>query len=103
VAELPELDPVVHAPVRLAILSILAGAEEAEFTYLRDKIGASDGNLSVHLSKLEAAGYIAIQKSYAGKKPLTRCRATEEGRAALAEYVKSLKRLLGKELTKKRY
>ena len=97
-----DLDQVVHAPVRLAILSMLAGADEAEFTYLRDKIGTTNGNLSAHLSKLEAAGYVAINKRFVGKKPQTRCRATDAGRTALAAYVRTLKQLLNTKLTTQR-
>jgi DNA-binding MarR family transcriptional regulator len=93
-AELPELDPTIHGPVRLAIFSILSGAEEAEFTYLRDRIGATDGNLSVHLSKLEEAGFIAVEKQFVGKKPRTLYRLTERGRRAFVAYVKNLKALL---------
>jgi DNA-binding MarR family transcriptional regulator len=96
--EFNELDPVVHGQIRLAVLSILVGAEEAEFTYLRERVGASDGNLSVHLSKLEAAGYIAVKK-----KPQSIYRITEKGRNAFMRYVENLKALLGRDLKGRRY
>jgi DNA-binding MarR family transcriptional regulator len=94
-----ELDPVVHAPIRLAALSLLANVEEAEFTYLREKVGTTDGNLSVHLTKLEAAGYVEVEKKFVGKRPKTLYRMTETGRAAFLGYVRSLRALLGDELT----
>jgi DNA-binding transcriptional ArsR family regulator len=94
-ADPPELDPVVHAPIRLAALSLLASVDEAEFTYLREKIGATDGNLSVHLTKLETAGYVDVEKKFVGKRPKTLYRMTETGRAAFLGYVRSLKTLLG--------
>jgi DNA-binding MarR family transcriptional regulator len=97
-AELPDLDPLVHAPVRLAVLSLLATLDEVEFTHLRDRLGATDGNLSVHLAKLEDAGYLAVTKGFAGKKPRTTYRLTEKGRAAFLRYVKQLKALLASQL-----
>src|SRR5258708_1727242 len=96
--ESPELDSLVHGQIRLAALSILAGAEEVNFIYLRDRIGTSDGNLSVHLSKLESAGYIGAKKSFVNKKPNSVYWITEKGRVAFLGYVRNLKSLLGKEL-----
>ncbi|MBM3295931.1 MAG: transcriptional regulator [Candidatus Aminicenantes bacterium] len=84
------LDPVIHSQVRLAVLSILLAAEKADFNYLKKSTGATDGNLSTHLVKLEEAGYIAVKKSFSGRKPLTTCSLTEKGRAAFARYVKAL-------------
>lgn len=92
---LPELDPVIHGQVRLAALSLLMGADDAEFTYLRDTIGTTDGNLSVHLSKLSDAGYIAVKKQFIDRKPKTFYRMTERGRTAFSKYLKDLKALLG--------
>jgi len=88
------LDPVIHAPVRLAILSILASVREADFVYLKNAAGTSDGNLSVHLTKLEEAGYIVIRKSFKGRKPSTTCALTETGRTAFLSYLKSLESYL---------
>jgi DNA-binding HxlR family transcriptional regulator len=93
--ELPELNPVIHGKLRLGLLSLLSSVEEAEFTWLRLKTGATDGNLGAQLLKLEDAGYIAVKKKFVQRKPQTLYRMTESGRAALSEYVQSLKQLLG--------
>jgi DNA-binding PadR family transcriptional regulator len=93
--ELPELNPVVHGRLRLALLSLLSGVEEAEFTWLRAKTEATDGNLGAQLLKLEQAGYVSVQKKFVRRKPQTLYRITESGREALAQYVQALKRLLG--------
>jgi DNA-binding HxlR family transcriptional regulator len=93
--ELPELNPVIHGKLRLALLSLLSGVEEAEFTWLRSKTGSTDGNLGAQLLKLEEAGYVAVEKKFIQRKPQTLYRMTEQGRAALGEYVQALKLLLG--------
>lgn len=96
--ELPELNPVIHGKLRLALLSLLSGVEAAEFTWLRQKTGSTDGNLGAQLLKLEEAGYISIEKKFVKRSPVTLYRMTASGREALAEYVRALKRLLGKTL-----
>jgi DNA-binding HxlR family transcriptional regulator len=93
--ELPELDPVIHGKLRLAVLSLLVGVGEADFTWLRDKTGSTDGNLGAQMLKLEEAGYVAMRKQFAGRKPQTIYRIAPAGRKALAKYVAALKRLLG--------
>ena len=93
--ELPELNPVIHGKLRLALLSLLMGVEEAEFTWLREKTGSTDGNLGAQLMKLEDAGYVAVEKRLVLRKPQTLYRMTDAGRAALSEYVDALKQLLG--------
>jgi DNA-binding HxlR family transcriptional regulator len=93
--ELPELNPVIHGKLRLALLSLLTGIEEAEFTWLRSKTGSTDGNLGAQLLKLEEAGYIAVKKKFVQRKPQTLYRMTEAGRRALTDYVVALKQLLG--------
>ena len=93
--DLPELNPVVHGRLRLALLSLLSGVEEAEFTWLRAKTAATDGNLGAQLLKLEEAGYVSVKKKFVLRKPQTIYRITESGRRALAEYVQALKQLLG--------
>lgn len=85
-----QLNPVIHSRIRLAVLSILISVKEASFNYLKEAIGTTDGNLSASLSKLEEAGYISINKSFKGKKPLTTCRITENGRRAFSAYLKAL-------------
>ena len=93
--DLPELDPVVHGRLRLALLSLLSGVEEAEFTWLRARTQATDGNLGAQLLKLEQAGYVAVEKKFVLRKPQTLYRITERGRQALTDYVKALRELLG--------
>ncbi len=96
--DLPELNPVIHGKLRLALLSLLAGVAEAEFTWLRAQTGATDGNLGAQLTKLEEAGYVAVKKRFVQRKPQTLYRMTEAGRRALAEYIQALKHLLGASL-----
>jgi DNA-binding PadR family transcriptional regulator len=93
--ELPDLNPVVHGKLRLALLTLLAGVDEAEFTWLREKTGATDGNLGAQLMKLEEAGYVSVEKKFVQRKPQSLYRITDAGRAALTEYVRALKELLG--------
>ena len=93
--ELPELNPVIHGKLRLALLSLLTGVEEAEFIWLRQKTSSTDGNLGAQLLKLEEAGYISVKKKFVQRKPQTLYRMTEAGRRALTEYVVALKQLLG--------
>ncbi|MBR1835546.1 MAG: transcriptional regulator [Bacteroidales bacterium] len=91
---LPKLDPLLHSELRLAIMSILAGVEEADFNYLKEQTGATSGNLSVQIDKLAEAGYIAVEKGFKGKKPCTTCRITPTGTEAFRNYVKALKRYI---------
>lgn len=93
--DLPELNPVIHGRLRLALLSLLSGVEEAEFTWLRAKTASTDGNLGAQLLKLEEAGYLTVEKKFVLRKPQTLYRITENGRQALTEYVRALKQLLG--------
>jgi DNA-binding PadR family transcriptional regulator len=93
--DIPALDPVVHGQLRLAVLAILSSLDEADFMYLRERTGATDGNLSIHLGKLEEAGYLRSAKSFVGKKPRTTYHMTGRGRDALVRYVKQLKAILG--------
>ena len=86
-----ELDPLLHSQLRLAVMSLLLCTEEADFVYIREKAGATAGNLSVQLDKLSEAGYIDVEKSFVGKKPRTTCRITERGREAMAAYVEALR------------
>lgn len=90
----PNLDPVVHARMRLAILATLVGSGPHTFLELKEVTSASDGNLSAHLSTLEKHGYVKIAKSFEGKRPRTRIDVTAAGRRALAEYLDALERIL---------
>jgi DNA-binding transcriptional ArsR family regulator len=91
-----ELDPLLHSQLRLAIMSLLISLDSAEFTFLREKTASTAGNLSVQLDKLAEAGYIAIDKSYRGKKPLTTCKITRKGIKAFEDYVANLKSYINK-------
>ncbi len=90
-----QLDPVIHSRIRLAILSILISVKQASFSYLKETIDTTDGNLSANLSKLEEAGYISIKKSFKEKKPLTTCSISEKGRKAFSDYLKALETYIG--------
>lgn len=92
--EIPDLDPVVHAPLRLAVLTILSTINEADFTYLKETTDSSDGNLSAHLGRLEKAGYLKSKKKFVSRKPQTTYRMTSAGREALLSYVGQMKKLL---------
>ena len=88
------IDELLHARVRLAIVAFLAGAEQADFAAVRDATKTTDGNASVHLRKLEDAGYIAVQKHFVNRKPQTLYTLTDKGRQALLDYVAHLESLL---------
>ena len=76
------IDDIIHGRIRLGIVAYLSAVEHALFSELRDKVGATDGNLSAHLRKLEDAGYVRVEKSFVGRKPQTRLALTDEGRKA---------------------
>jgi DNA-binding MarR family transcriptional regulator len=88
------LNDVVHQRTRLGILAVLAEADRAQFTFLKDTLGLTDGNLSRHLTILEEATYVAIEKGYEGKRPRTWVTITKSGRAAFASELALLKSLL---------
>ena len=88
---LKPLDPLLHSELRLAVISILIGVEDADFVYIRNETGATAGNLSVQIDKLQKAGYIEVEKGFKGKMPRTVCRITDRGREAFKEYVETLR------------
>lgn len=88
------LDDAIHGRLRLGIMAYLSTASPATFLELRAKVNATDGNLSAHLAKLEASGYVAIEKTFEGRKPVTRVALTEPGRAAWIAYLSRLRGLL---------
>lgn len=90
----PKLDPLLHSELRLAVMSILAGVDSAEFSYIKQQTGATSGNLSVQIDKLSAAGYISVEKGFKGKVPCTTCKITKAGLNAFENYVNSLKEYL---------
>ncbi len=93
---LRELDPLLHSQLRLGIMSILISVETAEFTYLKEQTNATAGNISVQLDKLSEAGYIKIEKTFKGKKPLTTCKITKAGIKAFEAYVAALQQYIKK-------
>jgi DNA-binding transcriptional ArsR family regulator len=92
--KLGELDRTIHEPARLMIVSLLSGVDETDFLFLQRETGLTKGNLSSHLAKLEDAGYVEIEKTYLGKKPLTLCRLTTIGLDAYRRYRESLRKAL---------
>lgn len=88
------LDELIHSRIRLAALSLLVGLEEADFTYLRDQVETTDGNLTTHMRRLEEAGLVEKRKHATEGRPVTTYRITDAGRQAFAEYLKRLERLL---------
>jgi len=89
------IDEVIHGRVRLGIMAYLADVEVADFNTLKTVLGATPGNLSIQLRKLEDASYIAIEKSFVRRKPLTRARITRTGRKAFAAYLDAIGKLIG--------
>lgn len=89
--ELSTLDRVIHEPARLTIMTMLYTIPEADFLYLQRESGLTQGNLSSHLSRLEEAGYVLIEKTFKGKYPLTICSLTSKGREAFQEYARKMR------------
>jgi DNA-binding transcriptional ArsR family regulator len=94
IQQLAQIDKVIHEPARLMIVALLSAVAEADFQYLHQSTGLTKGNLSVHLSKLEGAGYIEIEKTFRGKYPLSICRLTKEGKETFNTYRKLIKSAL---------
>jgi DNA-binding MarR family transcriptional regulator len=94
-ADLGRIDDVIHGRVRLGIMVYLADAESADFTELKTVLEVTQGNLSVHIKKLEEAGYVAVGKSFKDNKPLTRVSITKQGRKAFAAYLDAIAGLIG--------
>ncbi|MDR1203508.1 MAG: transcriptional regulator [Tannerellaceae bacterium] len=86
-----ELNPLFHSELRLGIMSLLLSVDSADFVYIREQTGATAGNLSVQIDKLNKAGYIEVEKTYKGKTPCTLCKITPEGVKAFEQYVEALK------------
>ncbi len=94
-SSLSEIDHLVHEPARLVVMASLYVIESADYTFLMRQAGLTWGNLSAHLSKLEVAGYIEIEKTYRGKRPYTLVRLSDKGRAVFKNYVVQMKTVLG--------
>jgi DNA-binding MarR family transcriptional regulator len=91
---LVDIDQVIHAPARLTVLTYLYVVESVDFRFLKNVTGLTWGNLSSHVSKLEEAGYVAVEKEFRGKKPHTMLHLTDEGRAAFRAYKHSMQQVL---------
>ena len=89
-----DLDPILHSQLRLAVMSLLIGVKEAEFTFIREKTNSTAGNLSVQVNKLKDAGYISVDKKFKDNYPLTTCKITKQGIDAFELYVKNLQEYL---------
>lgn len=89
------LNPLLHSQLRLAVMSLLLSVDTADFTYIKEKTEATAGNLSVQLDKLSEAGYIRVDKSFRGKRPVTTCKITAAGIEAFEAYVNALKGYIG--------
>ncbi|MEA3031287.1 MAG: hypothetical protein QOG13_2612 [Sphingomonadales bacterium] len=87
------IDDVIHGRIRLGVVAYLSAVDSALFSELRDKVGATDGNLSAHLRKLEDAGYVAVDKSFVNRKPQTRLALTRAGRRAWREWLDRIEAL----------
>ena len=95
--DIGRIDDVIHGRLRLGIMAYLASSEVADFNELKAVLQATQGNLSIHLRKLEEAGYITIEKSFLARKPLTRARLTTAGRKAFAGYLDAMAKLIEKD------
>ena len=91
---LSDIDKIIHEPARLMIMSYLYVVESADFVFLRNQTNLTDGNLSSHLSKLESAGYVDIEKKFKGKKPQTMLKLSIKGRKAFELYRKKMEHVL---------
>lgn len=89
-----ELDPLLHSQLRLSVISLLVGVKEADFSFLKEKTGASAGNLSVQITKLAESEYIEVNKSFRDNYPLTTCKITKKGLHAFEIYVENLKQYI---------
>ncbi|MFT4737642.1 MAG: DNA-binding transcriptional ArsR family regulator [Cyclobacteriaceae bacterium] len=93
-SEFQPLDPLLHSQLRLAVMSLLIGLESADFTFLKEQTKSTAGNLSVQIDKLQKAGYITVEKTFRGKRPLTTCRISKTGISAFEAYVNNLKKYI---------
>ena len=93
--DINRLDEIIHGRVRLGIMAVLSGVETADFNTLKARLQTTDGNLSVHLRKLEDAGFVTVTKRFEGRKPLTEAAMTPEGRRAFVAYLDAMQGLVG--------
>lgn len=100
--DISKIDPAIHSPVRIGIMSVLISNINADFIFLKKATGTTDGNLSSHLSKLENLGFIKIIKSFSGKKPHTTCQITSKGSRAFRMYIDILEDIISKSKVEKK-
>jgi DNA-binding MarR family transcriptional regulator len=91
--DIARIDEIIHGRIRLGVMAFLAGMEQADFNTLKAKLATTDGTLSVHLRKLEEAGYILVDKGYNGRRPVTRLSLSAKGRKAFQAYLAAMARL----------
>lgn len=91
-----QLDDIIHSRIRLAIVAVLISVDEADFNFLKEKVNATDGNLSVHLKKLEEAGYIHVRKEFVDRKPKTVYALSKKGMKAFEIYIERLEKMIRK-------
>ncbi|WP_332660177.1 winged helix-turn-helix domain-containing protein [Brevundimonas sp.] len=94
--DIARIDDVIHGRIRLGIMAFLSGVGSANFNELKARLQTTDGNLSVHLRKLEDAGFVAVTKRFEGRKPLTEASMTAVGRKAFVAYLDAMQGLVGK-------
>ena len=88
-----DIDKIIHEPARLLIMSLLFVVESSDFQFLKTQTKLTDGNLSSHISKLEDAGYVLVEKKFKGKKPITKLKLTKEGREAFTRYKEEMDKI----------
>lgn len=93
-----QIDDVIHSRIRTSVMAVLVSVEEAEFNYLKEKVNATDGNLSVHLKKLEEAGYVSVKKVFIERKPVSKYKITSKGYKAFENYIKKLENIIKKNI-----
>ena len=91
-----QIDEIIHSRIRLAIMAVLISAGEADFNFLKEKVNATDGNLSIHLKKLEEAGYLRVKKEFMERKPHSLYSLTKKGISAFESYVNQLEKMIKK-------
>ena len=93
-----QIDDVIHSRIRTTVMAVLVSVEEAEFNYLKEKVNATDGNLSVHLKELEEAGYVSVKKVFIERKPVSKYKITSKGFKAFENYIKKLENIIKKNI-----
>ncbi len=92
--DIEAIDEVIHGRIRLGVMAYLSSVESADFNELKARLQATDGNLSVHLRKLEDAGYVTVDKAFVDRKPRTKVTLSDDGRAAFVRYLDAMQKLV---------